>query len=118
MAVTKAKLVENLCDRLGLSKRKSKELVEHVFEEVSETLENGEPVKLSGFGKFVLRDKGSRPGRNPKTGEQVMIEPRRVVTFRAGEKLKRRVEQFDGSTQQQQEADDRQVQQEQKAGQD
>lgn len=95
MALTKAEIVENLCNSLGLSKRKSKELVEYVFEEISQTLENGEKVKLSGFGNFLLRDKGERPGRNPKTGEEVMIAPRRVVTFRAGDRLKRRVEQYD-----------------------
>lgn len=98
MAITKADLVDNLCHSLGLSKRRSKELVEDVFEEMSRTLEKGEEVKISGFGKFVLRDKGQRPGRNPKTGEEVMIAPRRVVTFRAGEKLKRQVEQYDGES--------------------
>jgi len=96
MAITKAELVENLCQSLGLNKRRGKELVEEVFEELCQCLESGEEIKLSGFGKFVLRDKGARPGRNPKTGEEVTIAPRRVVTFTAGEKLKRRVEQYQG----------------------
>ncbi len=97
MALTKAELVENLCNSLGLSKRDSKDLIEYVFEEIGQALENGEMVKLSGFGNFVLRDKGERPGRNPKTGEEVMISSRRVVTFRAGEKLKRKVEEYRGT---------------------
>ena len=85
MALTKAEMSEYLFDKLGLSKRDAKELVELFFE-------NGEQVKLSGFGNFDLRDKNQRPGRNPKTGEDIPITARRVVTFRPGQKLKSRVE--------------------------
>lgn len=92
MALTKADLAENLFDKLGFSKRDSKETVEIFFEEIRKALENGEQVKLSGFGNFDLRDKNERPGRNPKTGEDIPISARRVVTFRPGQKLKARVE--------------------------
>jgi integration host factor subunit alpha len=88
MALTKAEMSEYLFDKLGLSKRDAKELVELFFEEVRRALENGEQVKLSGFGNFDLRDKNQRPGRNPKTGEDIPITARRVVTFRPGQKLK------------------------------
>ena len=87
MALTKAEMSEYLFDKLGLSKRDAKEL-----EEIRRALENGEQVKLSGFGNFDLRDKNQRPGRNPKTGEDIPITARRVVTFRPGQKLKSRVE--------------------------
>jgi len=93
-ALTKADLAEHLFSTLGLNKRESKELVELFFEEIRASLENGESVKLSGFGNFNLRDKSERPGRNPKTGEEIPITARRVVTFRAGHKLKSRVEHF------------------------
>lgn len=92
MALTKADLAENLFEKLGFSKRDAKETVEVFFEEVRKALENGEQVKLSGFGNFDLRDKSERPGRNPKTGEDIPITARRVVTFRPGQKLKARVE--------------------------
>ena len=72
-------------------------MVELFFEEIKGSLENGEQVKISGFGKFELRDKSSRPGRNPKTGEEIPITARRVVTFRSGQKLKARVEQYAGA---------------------
>lgn len=91
-ALTKAEIAGSLFEHLGLTKRESKELVEHFFEEIRFSLENGEPVKLSGFGNFDLRDKRERPGRNPKTGEEVAIVARRVVTFKAGQKLKAQVE--------------------------
>ncbi|HEA7749199.1 TPA: integration host factor subunit alpha [Escherichia coli] len=94
MALTKAEMSEYLFDKLGLSKRDAKELVELFFEEIRRALENGEQVKLSGFGNFDLRDKNQRPGRNPKTGEDIPITARRVVTFRPGQKLKSRVERF------------------------
>ncbi|OCN12723.1 integration host factor subunit alpha [Serratia marcescens] len=92
MALTKAEMSEHLFEKLGLSKRDAKDLVELFFEEVRRALENGEQVKLSGFGNFDLRDKNQRPGRNPKTGEDIPITARRVVTFRQGQKLKSRVE--------------------------
>ncbi len=100
MALTKAGLAEQLFDEVGLNKREAKELVELFFEEIRDALENGENVKLSGFGNFELRDKSQRPGRNPKTGEEIPITARRVVTFRPGQKLKARVEVYAGNQQQ------------------
>ncbi len=97
MALTKADFAERLFDELGLNKREAKEMVELFFEEIKASLEKGEQVKISGFGKFELRDKASRPGRNPKTGEEIPITARRVVTFRAGQKLKARVELYAGT---------------------
>lgn len=91
-ALTKAEMAERLFEEIGLNKREAKELVEQFFDEIRESLVNGVPVKLSGFGNFELRDKRQRPGRNPKTGEEIPITARRVVTFRAGQKLKQRVE--------------------------
>ena len=92
MTLTKADMVEHLYDEIGLNKREAKDLVEMFFEEIKLSLEQGENVKLSGFGNFILRDKKPRPGRNPKTGEEVEVSARRVVTFRPGQKLKTRVE--------------------------
>jgi integration host factor subunit alpha len=92
MALTKAEMAEHLFEKLGVNKRDGKDLVEAFFEEVREALESGEQVKLSGFGNFDLRKKNERPGRNPKTGEDIPIKARRVVTFRPGQKLKSRVE--------------------------
>lgn len=94
MALTKAELAERLFDELGLNKREAKDLVESFFEEIREALEGGQQVKLSGFGNFTLREKSERPGRNPKTGEEIPISARRVVTFRPGQKLKARVEAY------------------------
>lgn len=91
VTVTKATLVEALSEELGLSKCEAKELAESVFEELSATLASGEPVKLWGFGNFALRDKTGRICRNPNTGAEALISPRRVVTFRPGRKLQRRV---------------------------
>jgi integration host factor subunit alpha len=93
MALTKAEMAEHLFLKLGVNKRDAKELVESFFEEIREVLESGEQVKLSGFGNFDLRTKSERPGRNPKTGEDIPIKARRVVTFRPGQKLKSRVEE-------------------------
>jgi integration host factor, alpha subunit len=100
MSLTKAAMAERLFEELGLNKREAKDLVEQFFEEISKALESGENVKLSGFGNFVLRDKKQRPGRNPKTGEEIPISARRVVTFRPGHKLKSRVEGYVGSREQ------------------
>ncbi|MEY4209939.1 MAG: hypothetical protein RLZ92_318 [Pseudomonadota bacterium] len=97
MALTKADIAERLFEELGLNKREAKEIVELFFDEIKKSLESGEQVKISGFGKFELRDKNGRPGRNPKTGEEIPITPRRVVTFRTGQKLKARVESYAGS---------------------
>ena len=77
MALTKANLAESLFDEVGLNKREAKELVDLFFEEVRKALEKGSQVKLSGFGNFDLREKRQRPGRNPKTGEEIPISPRR-----------------------------------------
>ena len=77
------------------NKREAKEIVELFFEEIRSCLEGNEQVKLSGFGNFDLRDKSQRPGRNPKTGEEIPISARRVVTFRPGQKLKARVESYE-----------------------
>ncbi len=96
-ALTKADLAEKLFEDLGLNKREAKEVVEAFFEEIRQALESNEQVKLSGFGNFDLRDKRQRPGRNPKTGEEIPISARRVVTFRPGQKLKVRVEAYAGS---------------------
>ena len=95
-ALTKADIAEQLFDQLGLNKREAKEVVELFFEEISRSLENNVQVKLSGFGNFELKEKKERPGRNPKTGEDVPISARRVVTFHAGQKLKARVEVYSG----------------------
>ena len=97
MALTKADIAESLYEELGLNKREARELVEIYFDEIKEALSNGKQVKLSGFGNFDLRDKKQRPGRNPKTGEEIPIKARRVVTFRPGQKLKARVEGYAGS---------------------
>ncbi len=97
MALTKAEMAERLFDDLGLNKRESKEMVEGFYEEIRNSLASNKQVKLSGFGNFDLRDKKQRPGRNPKTGEEIPICARRVVTFRPGQKLKARVEAYAGS---------------------
>ena len=93
MTLTKAELSEVLFEKVGLNKQEAKEFVEEFFEEIRLALEGGESVKLSGFGNFNLRDKPSRPGRNPKTGREVAIDARRVVTFHASHKLKELVEE-------------------------
>jgi integration host factor subunit alpha len=100
MSLTKAEMAARLFDELGLNKREAKEMVEMFFEEIRLSLEKGSQVKLSGFGNFDLREKKQRPGRNPKTGEEIPISARRVVTFRPGQKLKARVEAYAGSEQQ------------------
>jgi len=93
MALTKADLAESLFNELGLNKREAKEFVEIFFDKIRAALEKGDQVKLSGFGNFGLRQKNPRPGRNPKTGEEIPITARRVVTFRASHKLKERVDE-------------------------
>ena len=97
MALTKADMAEHLFEELGLNKREAKDMVEMFFEEIRQSLEDGRQVKLSGFGNFDLRDKKQRPGRNPKTGEEIPISARRVVTFRPGQKLKQKVEAYAGT---------------------
>ena len=91
MTLTKSDIVEDLNNEIGLNKREAKELVDSLFDNIKNKLENGEEVKLSGFGNFQLKDKTSRPGRNPRTGEDVEISARKVVTFKSGQKLKEAV---------------------------
>lgn len=91
MAVTKADLATILYEELGLNKREAKDFVEQFFECIKRSLQNGQSVKLSGFGNFGLRAKNARPGRNPKTGEEIPISARRVVTFKSSLKLKDRI---------------------------
>ena len=96
--LTKAELAELLFEQVGLNKREAKDMVETFFDEIRNALESGEPVKLSGFGNFQLRDKPQRPGRNPKTGEEIPITARRVVTFHPSQKLKAMVEVLNQKT--------------------
>ncbi|MFL6571200.1 MAG: integration host factor subunit alpha [Burkholderiales bacterium] len=100
MTLTKADLADLLFEKVGLNKREAKDMVESFFEEVRIALESSDGVKLSGFGNFQLRDKPQRPGRNPKTGEEIPITARRVVTFHASQKLKAMVEKNYGGQQQ------------------
>ena len=93
MTLTKADLADLLFEQVGLNKREAKDMVEAFFEEIRAALETGDSVKLSGFGNFELRKKSERPGRNPKTGEEIPITARRVVTFHASQKLKSKVEE-------------------------
>lgn len=97
MALTKNDLAAALFDEVGLNKRESREFIDSFFELIRNRLEHGDSVKLSGFGNFQLRDKSTRPGRNPKTGEEIPISARRVVTFKPGQKLRNRVESYVGS---------------------
>ena len=90
--ITKIDIIEYLSDKYQLSKHDTKNVVENFLEEIRSSLESGHDVKLSGFGNFELRDKSSRPGRNPKTGDVVPVSARRVVTFKPGQKLRARVE--------------------------
>lgn len=90
--LTKAEISESLAEVYGFNKRESKELVEQFFQEITDVLVSGECVKISGFGNFELRDKNSRPGRNPRTGEEVPITARRVVTFKPGQKLRAQID--------------------------
>ncbi|MBN2866468.1 MAG: integration host factor subunit alpha [Thiotrichales bacterium] len=92
--LTKADIAQNLSDTFGFNKRESKEIVEQFYDQISEILISGEQIKLSGFGNFELRDKSSRPGRNPRTGEDVPISARRVVTFKPGQKLRAQIDNY------------------------
>lgn len=89
--LTRADLAEAINRKVGLSRSESLGMVESILDHMSQALENGENVKISGFGTFLLRDKGERIGRNPKTGIEVPITPRRVLTFRASQMLKERI---------------------------
>ncbi|MCG7412294.1 integration host factor subunit alpha [Moraxella nonliquefaciens] len=90
--LTKADMIDRLTIRLRMTRQDARKLVDTFFGEISQSLADGKEVKLSGFGNFELKDKKSRPGRNPKTGEVVAIKARRVVTFKAGQKFRRQIE--------------------------
>ena len=98
--LTKADLAKHLDEEIGLTNRESKELVEYFFQYISKALVKGIEVKISRFGNFTLHDKNERPGRNPRTGEEVPVTARRVVTFHCGQKLKARVEKYAGTAEQ------------------
>jgi len=91
MTLTKSDIVEDLNNEIGLNKREAKELVDMFFNDIKNLLSEGHEVKLSGFGNFQLRNKSARPGRNPRTGEDVEVSARKVVTFKSGQKLKESV---------------------------
>ncbi len=97
MAMTKADVVKIICEKMGLVSKESTEIVDWVFDILKETLEGGEKVKISGFGNFVVRQKGPRKGRNPKTGEELMISGRSVVTFKPSYVLRRALNKTEGS---------------------
>lgn len=94
MALTKAEIVDYLSREIGINKREAKEIVELFFNTIADALIKGHQVKLSGFGNFTPHDKNERPGRNPKTGEEIPVSARRVVTFRSGQKLRARVGKY------------------------
>lgn len=94
--LTKADLAKHLDEQIGLTNREAKEIVELFFQYISDSLIGGKQVKISGFGNYTLHDKRERPGRNPRTGEEVPVTARRVVTFHTGQKLKARVEKYVG----------------------
>lgn len=96
--VTRAQLSEAVYQEVGLSRNESADLVETILKEISDALSRGETVKISSFGSFFVRQKGERIGRNPKTGEEVPIRPRRVLVFRASHVLKNRVNTANGVT--------------------
>ncbi len=91
-ALTKAQLAELLFEQIGLNKRESKDMIDAFFDLVSESLVDGRDVKISAFGNFQIRTKAPRPGRNPRTGESIPIQARRVVTFHASHKLKDQIQ--------------------------
>jgi integration host factor subunit alpha len=91
MTITTASLAKDIMDEMGLNQRQAKVLVHQFFAEIKTTLAQAEAVKLSGFGNFILRDKASRPGRNPKTGEAAVISARRIVAFKPGPKFKNQI---------------------------
>ena len=91
-ALTKAQLAELLFDQIGLNKRESKDMIDAVFDLIAHSLVDGKDVKLSGFGNFQIRTKAPRPGRNPRTGEAIPIQARRVVIFHASSKLKEQIQ--------------------------
>jgi integration host factor subunit alpha len=88
VSVTKADIIESVYEKVGFSKKEAADVVEMVFDTIKETLERGEKIKISGFGNFIVREKKSRVGRNPQTGEEIEISARRVLTFRPSQVLK------------------------------
>lgn len=105
MTLTKADLAKQLDEQIGLTNREAKEIVELFFQYIGDALNKGQQVKISGFGNYTLHDKNERPGRNPRTGEEVPVSARRVVTFHCGQKLKARVEKFTGKEMQEENVD-------------
>ena len=97
-ALTKAQLAELLFDQIGLNKRESKDMIDAFFDLISQRLVEGEDVKISGFGNFQIRTKAPRPGRNPRTGQAIPIQARRVVTFHASHKLKEQIQGISNSS--------------------
>ncbi|MBS7807484.1 integration host factor subunit alpha [Variovorax sp. PCZ-1] len=91
-ALTKAQLADMLFDQIGLNKRESKDMIDAFFDLISKSVVDGQDVKISGFGNFQIRTKAPRPGRNPRTGEPIPIDSRRVVTFHASHKLKDQIQ--------------------------
>jgi integration host factor subunit alpha len=91
MALTKAQLVDSIQKEIGLSRKQSLEMVESLLEIIKQTLENGEDVLISGFGKFCIKEKKERKGRNPATGEDMMLAPRKVATFRCSPSLRNKI---------------------------
>jgi integration host factor subunit alpha len=92
MTLTKAQIAKVICSKTGTPKWRSAELVDGVFEVIKETLESGEDVLISGFGKWSVKEKGERQGKNPQTGEPIMLAPRRVVKFKCGSALRDRID--------------------------
>ena len=93
MTLTKARLINSICSRTGLTKSRAAEAVETLFEVTKKTLEDGEDILISGFGKFCVREKGSRKGRNPRTGNHITLDSRKVVSFKCSSVLKDRINQ-------------------------
>jgi integration host factor subunit alpha len=104
--MTKAEIVEQIYERVGFSKKESADLVEKVFEIIKETLRDGEKVKISGFGNFVVREKNARKGRNPQTGEEIVLDARRVLTFKPSLVLKNLLNDGDAGSDFEEEDDD------------
>jgi len=91
MTLTKAKIIENIADQIGYTKNRSAEIVEILLETVKNSLESGDDVLISGFGKFCVRDKKDRKGRNPATGQDMILKSRRVVTFKCSGQLRKKI---------------------------
>lgn len=92
--MTKADIVEKVFEKIGLSKKEAQEIIEILFDTIKQSLVDGESVKISGFGTFNVRQKMSRKGRNPKTGEELEITPRRVISFKVSNNLKSELEKI------------------------